>query len=450
MANKMKSIRFLVICLFCIISFFAEATTVKITCRSKGIELELCKQAIKEWEKISGHKVEIVTLPHSSNECFGLYRQWFGAGSSDVDVLQLDIAWVGVFGEYLSDLSEYVGNELLNDYFQEIKESMYYNGKIIALPWYTDVGIIFYRKDLLEKYCCKVPETWEELYDTARKIQISERGSGNSKMWGVVFQAKAFEVLTCNVLEFLDSFGGGIVDNHGNLIINSPANITAMKFFAAGMGKVTPIGALNYSEEDARGVFQSGNCVFIRIWPYAWSLMNDPNSLVVDKIGAMPIPMSINGGKRSGTLGGWHLGVSKFCKNKEIAANLVLFLTSKEQQKYRAIRASYAPVFKDLYSDKEILETNPFFLEIYRCLLSAVRRPSNEFGKYYNQASAEIFNSAHCILSGEVSAQDGIKGMSKRLGKILKTLIHGKEDRSLSSRIKCWWFQIKKWYHDAF
>ncbi|GHT94259.1 sugar ABC transporter substrate-binding protein [Alphaproteobacteria bacterium] len=379
-----------------------EARTIKITSRSKGVERELLSKAVDEWmAKYNGeHKVEIITLPHASNECFALYQQWFGAGSFDVDVLQMDVAWVGVFADYLAALDEYCANLDINDYFDIIKENMYSSdGHLLALPLYTDCGLFYYRKDLLEKYNRSVPKTLEELYDTALYIQTEERKDEvkKNKFYGFIFQAKAFEILTCNFLEIIDACGGAIVKN-GVAEINSAKGMYAIAFLTKCMKNITNRGVLTYSEEDARGIFQSGNAVFIRNWPYAYTLMNDPSTAVAGKIGMMPIPPSANGGKESGSLGGWFMTVSKFSKNKALAADLAMYVTSKAQQKLR-VASSYLPTFKSLYDDEEVLKVNPFIANMRESLLNAVARPSKAFGKNYSKASSEIFNTINTILT---------------------------------------------------
>lgn len=421
-----------------------EALTIRMTCRSKGCEIELCKKAVKAWtKKYKGkHRVEIVTLPHASNECFALYKQWLSAETFDIDVMLMDVAWVDVFSNYLYPLDEVFSKNAgedpvdVSDYFDAVRESMYdAEGHLVALPWYTDCGIIYYRTDLLDKYGYRVPKTWEELYETALEIQSKERKdpSKKNKFYGFVFQAKAFEVLTSNFLEFVDSFGGAIVENKEKSAVDSDACVAATAFVLKCLSNITNRSVLNYSEEDARGVFQSGNAVFMRNWPYAWALMNEPSSVVSGRIGVMPIPKSERSdGKASGTLGGWYLVVSKFSKHPEAAADLIRFLTSKSQQKFRA-KYSYLPTFKSLYSDPEVLKSNPFFTNLVKPLSNAVVRPSKEFGKDYPRASSEIYNGINTLLANckDYADENEIRRVLNKLNKKLQRLLDKAKNKDL-------------------
>jgi trehalose/maltose transport system substrate-binding protein len=164
----------------------------------------------------------------------------------------------------------------------------------------------------------------------------------------------------------------------------------------------------------------------MRNWPYAWSLLNDANTAVAKKVGVIPIPQSINGGKSSGVLGGWFMAVSKYSKHKKYAADLIKFLTSKDQQRLRSAY-SYLPTFKSLYKNHEVLNHSPFFAYVYESLENAVVRPSANFMKYYVQASTEIFNAINSILmdSTESSMTESeirkyLERLSKKLDNILK------------------------------
>jgi trehalose/maltose transport system substrate-binding protein len=402
------------------------------------MELVLLKEAIDQWIKKTGnrHKVEIITLPHASNECFALYKQWLSAESFDVDVLQMDAPWIGVFADYLTDLTEFYkerktddGDPIndeeeidVSDYFEAVRKNMYSNGKMVALPLYTDCGIIFYRTDLLSKYGRPIPVTWQELYQTAEYIQNEERKvpEKKNKFYGFVFQAKAFEILTCNFIEVLDSFGGSLINN-GQATINSQTAVDATLFLINCLKNISSKSVLNYSEEDARGMFQSGNAVFMRNWPYAWSLLNDPSTMVAGKVGVIAIPPSAKGGKSSGVLGGWSMTVSKYSKHKKYAADLIKFLTSKSQQRLWA-KHSYAPAFKSLFEDPEVLKNNPFFAYLYDSLQNSVARPSLYFGKNYPRASTEIFNAINGILAESIESDISPSIVKKRLDRLNKKL----------------------------
>jgi trehalose/maltose transport system substrate-binding protein len=449
--KKIASILVALIC-FSLCTLYTECVTLKITCRSKGKELELCKKDIEKWIKKTGnqHKVEVVTLPHSSNEVFALYQQWFSIKSFDIDILQMDVAWLGVFTDHLADLKRfYQGDEIdKDDYFDIIYRNMSNNNRLIALPWYTDCGIMYYRKDLLAKYAKSVPETWQELYDVALYIQNMERKDAKKKnrFYGFVFQGKAFECLTCNIVEIFDSFGGAIVKD-GKISIDSPQCLEAVMFLIKCMKNISSRSVLNYNEEDTRGAFQSGNALFMINWPYAWSLLNNPATDVVGNVGVMSIPPSRNGGKTSGVLGGWFLAVSKYSKHGVYAADLVRFLTSKVRQRLRS-KHSYLPTFKSLYMDPYVLDNNPFFSGLYESLQNAVARPSSAFGKNYAKASTEIFNAINTILLDSVESdivksdvERQLNRLGRKLDKILQKTLGGNPSKQKSLS---WLTRIKK------
>ena len=419
----LKFLKFAVIGACSLVFFDSNCATLRITCRAKGIELELFQEAIDQWVKLTGnkHKIEIVTLPHSSNECFALYKQWLSAESFDVDVLQMDFPWIGAFGDVLIDLKKFsTDQDEEKDIFPTIKDNMYFNGQLVALPAYTDCEIMYYRKDLLEKYNRAVPNSWQELYETAKFVQEQERKT-NNRFCGYIFQAKAFEMLTCNFVQLIDTFGGAVVKD-GQIVVDSPECVNALVLLINCLKNASTRSVLNYSEEDARGLFQAGNALFMNSWPYAWSLMNDPGTAVAGRIGIMPIPTgNLQKGKSSGVIGGWFFTVTKYSKNAEVAADLVKFLTSKEQHKIRA-KFAYAPAYKSLYEDPEVLKHNEFLDVLKNSLENAVARPSSAFGKNYPRASHEIFNTINTALTQSLEEADDEKVAKKYLSRLSRQL----------------------------
>lgn len=417
------------VCIFAFVTPEAFAYNIRITCRAKGIELDLFKKAIDLWIESTGnqHKVEVVTLPHSSNECFALYKQWFSAESFDVDILMMDCSWIAAFANVMADLNKFISENDINkdDIFPSILNNMYDRDRLVALPAYADCQIMYYRKDLLEKYNKPVPKTWRELYETAKFIQEQERRS-NNRFYGFVFQAKAFEMLTCNFVQMADAFGGTIVSD-GKVTVNSEACVNALVFMMKCLKDISTRSVLNYSEEETRGMFQAGNALFMNNWPYAWSLMNGTGTAISNKFDVMPIPAAeANIGKQSGSLGGWFFAVSRYSKHVEVAASLVKFLTSKEQHKKRAMSA-YAPAYKSLYADQELQRQNPCLSVLCTALDKAAIRPSKEFGRNYSRATAEIFNLVNTALTesletvdNESTAQKYLNRLDKRLDDILQ------------------------------
>ncbi len=397
----------------------AHAVTVSISCGAVGQELQLCQEGAEAWAKATGNEVKIVSTPNSATERLALYQQILAAGSADIDVYQIDVIWPGILANHMIDLAPHVPAEVTKEHFKAIVDNNTVGGKLVALPWYTDAGVLYYRKDLLEKYGKQPPATWQELSETAKEIQDKERAAGNASMWGYVYQAKAYEGLTCNGLEWIDSFGGGaLVADDGKLTVNNPKAAEALTWAASTVGGISPEGVLNYTEEESRGVWQSGNAVFMRNWPYAWSLGNAPDSPIKDKIGVATLPKGGPDGKNTGTLGGWQLAVSKYSANPDAAASLAAYLTGKDEQKRRAIKGSYNPTIESLYKDQEVLAAVPFFGDLYGTFTSAVARPSKVTGAKYNQVSSEFFNAVHEVLSGKAKPDAALASLESRLDRL--------------------------------
>ncbi|EOD77123.1 Maltose/maltodextrin ABC transporter, substrate binding periplasmic protein MalE [Grimontia indica] len=401
-----------------LLSVSAYAETISISCGAVGQELELCQEGVSAWEKETGHTVKIVTTPNSTTERLALYQQLLAAGAKDIDVFQIDVIWPGILGNHFIDLKQYSNGDE-EAHFPSIVANNTVKGRLVAMPWFTDAGVLYYRTDLLEKYGEQPPTTWEQLTATAEKVQKGEREAGNDKMWGFVWQGRAYEGLTCDALEWVASYNGGtIVDEEGKVTINNDNAKQALTTAAGWVDTISPPGVLNYGEEEARGVFQTGNAVFMRNWPYAWSLGNSDDSPVKGKIGVVALPKGGEEGRHAGTLGGWQLSVSKYSESPEVAASLVMFLTSFNEQKRRAIKGSYNPTIETLYQDEEVLAAAPFFGSLYNTFANGTPRPSTQTGAKYNQVSNAFWNATHSVLSGNKDADAALTKLNKDLKRI--------------------------------
>ncbi len=397
----------------------AQAEELTISCGAVGAELTLCQEGVAAWEEKTGHSVDVVSTPNSSTERLSLYQQILSANSSDIDVMQIDVVWPGLLANHLLDLREVLGDDAAAGHFDTIVTNNTIDDRLVAMPWFTDAGVLYYREDLLEQYGHEVPSTWQSLTEIAREIKEAERAAGNDRMQGYVFQGRAYEGLTVNALEWVASFGGGtVVETDGEISINNERAAEALDLAASWIGDISPNGVLNYTEEEARGVFQGGNAVFMRNWPYAWTLTQSDDSDVRGKVGVTQLPAGGENGQSAAGLGGWNLAVSRYSEHPELAADLVAFLTGEEEQKRRAIQASYNPTIDALYQDDEVLEAVPFFGTLYDTFVNAVARPSAPTGDAYGRVSNAFFSTAHEVLSGTKDGTQAVADLEDELARL--------------------------------
>lgn len=374
-----------------------------------GAAIENFKALVAPWEDATGNTVTIVPMPSSTTDQFGQYRLWLAAENGDVDIYQTDVIWAPQLADHFVDLS-YVAGELMESHFPSIVESQTVDGRLVALPIYTDAPALYYRQDLLAKHGYDAPPaTWEELTVVAQAIQDAERAEGNDDLWGMVWQGNAYEGLTCNALEWVKSSGGGqIIEPDGTISINNENAIAALELVSSWPGTISPEGVLGYQEEEARGVWQTGNAVFMRNWPYAYGLGNGDGSAVKGLFGVTTLPTGQGHDTSAATLGGWNVAVSKYSDSQDAAISLAMYLAGPEAQKQRAITESNLPTIVSLYDDPAIAEAQPIIPQWKDVFLQAVPRPSAPTRENYNEVSTLLFSAVHAVLSGEESAADAI------------------------------------------
>ncbi|MCD7058940.1 ABC transporter substrate-binding protein [Pelagibacterium xiamenense] len=388
----------------------ASAANLSMVSGDTGNGLEFLRGQLDRFEAETGHTVTIVPMPSSTTDQFGQYRLWLAAGNSDIDVYQTDVIWAPQLADQFLDLTE-AAADVVDEHFPAIIESQTVDGRLVALPAFTDAPALYYRTDLLEKYGKEVPTTWAELEATAAEIMEGERAEGNEDMWGFVFQGNAYEGLTCDALEWVMSNGGGqIVEPDGTISINNPQAAAAIDRAAGWVGTIAPDGVLAYMEEESRGVWQLGNAVFMRNWPYAYALGNGADSAIAGNFDVAPLPMGDGEGARSAaTLGGWNVAVSKYSQNPDAAIELALFLSSAEVQKERAINQSNLPTIQALYDDSDIAAAQPIIPRWKEVFENSVPRPSAPTKTDYNEVSSLFWGAVHETLSGNGSAAENLE-----------------------------------------
>ncbi len=398
----------------------AQAVELSVVSGDTGNGLAFLEEQLAKFEEQTGHTVTVVPMPSSTTDQFGQYRLWLAAGNADIDVYTTDVIWAPQLADQFLDLTE-AAADVVDQHFPSIIESQTVDGKLVAIPAYTDAPALCYRTDLLEKYGKEVPTTWAELKATAQEIMDGERADGNADMWGFVFQGNAYEGLTCNALEWIKSYGGGqIVEADGTISVNNEQAVAALEEIKTFVGTISPEGNLAYMEEESRGVWQLGNSVFMRNWPYAYALGQGDDSAVKDKFDVAPLPAGEGPDARSAaTLGGWNYAVSKYSQNPDAAIELALFLGSAEIQKERAINQSNLPTIESLYDDQDVLAAAPFMANWKEIFQNAVPRPSAPTQENYNEDSSLFWSAVHNTLSGNGSAAENLEVLEADLDELL-------------------------------
>ena len=361
--------------------------------------------AVAKFQDATGCTVNRTSGPESATERLAQYQQLLAAQASDVDAMMIDVIWPGILSAHAADLSAAIGWQGA-EYFERIVANNTVNGVLVAIPWFTDAGILYYRTDLLEKHGFEAgPQTWTELEEMATAIQEAERAE-NPDFYGFVWQGAAYEGLTCDALEWQYSNGGGvIVEDDLTVSVNNPQAIAAFERARGWVGTISPQGTTTYKEEDARGVWQAGNAAFMRNWPYAYSLGQAADSKVRDMFAVSQLPMGDgDNATHADCLGGWQMMVSKYAKNPDAAIAFAQYMTSKELQKAFAIEQSRLPTIVELYDDADVLAANPFFGDLKAVFLGgAVARPSTVTSDLYNEVSTAYFTAVNEILTGQAS-----------------------------------------------
>jgi trehalose/maltose transport system substrate-binding protein len=390
----------------------APAVELHFVSGSVGNDLKFFQEEFKKFEQQTGNTVTIVPMPASTTDQFAQYRLWLAAGNTDIDVYMTDVIWAPQLADHFVDLTD-AAKKI--DYIPQILESQTVDGKVVALPSYTDAPALYYRKDLLDKYDKPVPKTWAEMTDTAKFIMDKEREAGSKDLWGFVFQGNAYEGLTCDALEWIKSFGGGqIVDPNGDITVDNPKAVAALEQAKSWIGTISPPGVLGYGEEESRGVWQLGNSVFMRNWPYAYSLGNADDSPIKGKFDVTTLPHGPDG-QPAATLGGWNVAVSKYSPNQAEAIKLAEFIGSPEFQKDAAMQLSHLPTVASVYDDPDVVKAQPIVHNWKDVVLNAVPRPSAPTKGHYNEVSSDFWTAVHNTLAGQGSAQDNLDQLYAKL-----------------------------------
>ena len=376
---------------------------------------EARQQELQQFTRETGIRVSLLPSPDSARQRLALWRELLGTGASGPDVYGIDVIWPGMLAEYFVDLKPYFANEVSLQ-FPAIAAGYTVDDKLVALAYRADIGLLYYRTDLLRQYGYREPpRTWDDLEIMAARIQAGERAKGKKEFWGFVWQGAADEGLTCNALEWQAAEGGGrIIEEDQAISVNNPQTIRAWQRAAHWIGYISPPGVVGYREWDSLNVWVAGDAAFMRHWPSAYVDSQAAGSPIRNKFDAAMLPGGKSG--RVGTLGGWGLAVSRFSAHSHEALELVRYLTRRDVQVNRFRVLSQPPTLSELYNSPEVLESNPRFDVLSQAFrIGMVSRPSNVSGKKYQDVTDAYIQAVHSVLTGEKSAPEAAAALENEL-----------------------------------
>ncbi len=349
-------------------------------------------------------------LPADSDRQHQYYAMNLDGGKAPFDLLGIDMIWAPEFAKagWIAPLDEVLTPAEREEFFPGPIEAATFQGRLYAVPWYVDAGVLYYRRDLLDRHGLEPPRTWLELVRVAKLVLDAEQ---DSALAGFVWQGKQYEGLMCVALEVLRSNGTDLwVGDRGR----AEYGLQFLRETIATHG-ITPLSTSMADEESTRWMFGEGRALFMRNWPYAWSLLQQEGSPVRGKIGVVPLP-AFSGFSSAPVLGGWMLAMPNSSTHQAVVGKLISFLTSPNTQRRIAIDLGYNPVRRALYTDESLLELRPLLKDLYPILLGAKPRPVTP---YYLLVSQAVQPEVSAVIVGRRSPAEALDVIRRRVDQIM-------------------------------
>lgn len=374
-------------------------------------------------------RVVIQRTPDDASQRHQLFVQWLNAHVGQPDILQIDVVWTSEFAAagWILPLTRWHTDT--RDFFPGVVAGDEWSGQLYALPWWTDIGMLYWRTDLMPR----APVTMDEMTDALRRA----RTAGGPRD-GLVWQGARYEGLVTVFLEFLGAYGGRIMDDSGRVIVNQPQAVAALTRMRDLLRDgLVPRDAMTWHEEESRFAFQNGDAALMRNWPYAYALMSDSAaSRVAGRFRAAPMPAA-PGGSPTATLGGQQLAINAYTTHPDAAYRLIAYLTAPAQELERARVAGTLPPRRSLYDQPALDSALPMGVTVAREVLEhATPRPVTPI---YSQLSDLLQIQLHRALTGQTEPAAALRAAATEMNALVdrthvRELAHAKDSTRMPSR----------------
>ncbi|WP_308249665.1 ABC transporter substrate-binding protein [Sphaerisporangium fuscum] len=355
-------------------------------------------------------KVTLLELPEAADEQRAQMVANLQAKSDRYDVLGLDVVWTAEFADAGWIVSLDRSMFPLDRFLQPVVDTATYQGKLYAVPYTSNAGLLYYRKDILDREHLKPPKTWAELRDQA--IRLGKK----YKLDGYAGQFLPYEGLTVNFAEAVQSAGGQILSPDGTKVtLDLGSATTGLDFLVNGLREGwIPQEALSYKEEESRLAFQQGRLLFARNWPHAYGPAE--RSSIAGKFAVTRLP-GLNG-PGSSSLGGLNLAISAYSKHQKSALEFIRYFTGLENERSVLTDGSFPPVWSELYDDPALIKRYPYLPVLKQSIMSARPRPVSS---KYDQVSLVISSGVSDALNLRRPSDETVAALKQQLGEILRT-----------------------------
>ncbi|WP_337969624.1 ABC transporter substrate-binding protein [Virgibacillus salexigens] len=378
---------------------------------ARGVDTTPATEAlIKAFEeKHPNINVKEQEMPADTGQSHDQYVTAFSSQSTEIDVFNADVIWPAEFAQanYALELDRFIEKDGINmeDYFPGTVQAGKFDGKQWAMPQYTDAGILYYRTDIVDE----PPKTWDDLIEQANNLK-GEEGTE----FGYLMQAAQYEGLITNAIEFIASYGGEVVNENNEVVVDSPETVKALEKMKEVVGSdFVPQNILNFQEIETENAWIEGKSVFARNWPYLMSSSNDEERSAISGNVEMTTMPEGDAGSAS-ALGGWMTMINRYSEHPEAAWEFVKFISGPEGQKISAVEGGRAPTIEALYDDPEIQQLNSLFgnPDFREVLQTAVPRPVTPI---YPEISDIMQIEISKVLTGDQNPQQAATNMQTKM-----------------------------------
>ncbi len=332
------------------------------------------------------------------------------SGGQAPDLANGNAQWVGTWNSIneLVPLDDLLSKEFLANFVPSGIQAFTIDGKLMALPYFLDPRALYYRKDLFEKAGLKAPETWDDVFAAAQKLN----DPGNINTFGLAFGRKSDD-MDYWWYAWLGANGADgntkLWDENGKSRFNTPEGIAATQFLvdlAQKYKAVNPDFVTANRDADLQTLFYNSKLAMLETgsW-YPTLLKNNAPDL---QVGIAAIPVAKAGMKPVTAFWPDAIMMFKQSKHPKEAAKFLEWLYGKENRLLFAKQRGVIPERIDVGQDPAyaVGDTEKFFVEQLKTARNAYETPfPATIFKVYAQAEMLIARA----VAGEITAEEAMK-----------------------------------------